>query len=321
VLVHERFGTATVRADGYVFDLAGARRERYPRPGALPEVELGASVEEDLARRDFTVNAVAARLSDGALTWLDGARADLEAGVLRVLHQRSFADDPTRLLRLVRYAARLGFAVEPSTDALAARAVGEGAVATVSGDRLGSELRLLAREPQPAALVGLERHGLGAAVLGEGFRTDAARVREALDACPPDARHDLVALAVCCTAVNALGERLGALGFPARERELVVAAASAPARLGELPAGDVELWRALRHEPPEAVAALATPAARRWLDDVRHRRLEIGGADLLAEGLSGPAVGRALEAATVAMLEGAAPDRDTQLAAALRSAR
>src|SRR5829696_243915 len=67
VVEHERFGTATVRAPGGVLlDLAAARRETYPRPGALPEVVLGASVEEDLARRDFSVNALAVRPADGA---------------------------------------------------------------------------------------------------------------------------------------------------------------------------------------------------------------------------------------------------------------
>jgi tRNA nucleotidyltransferase (CCA-adding enzyme) len=321
VVVHPRFGTATVNADGWVFDLAGTRRETYARPGALPDVELGATLEEDLRRRDFTVNALAARLADGALTALPGAREDLEAGVLRILHERSFVDDPTRLVRLARYAARLGFAVEPATDERAAEAVCAGALTTVSGERIGNELRLLAREPQPAALTALERHGLGAAVLGEGFAVDADALCAALDACPPDARRDLVALAACCRDVRGLGERLAALGFPARERETVVAAASAPERLGELPAGDAALWRALRHEPPEAVAVLGTPAARRWLEDVRHRRLSIGGDDLVAAGLSGPAVGRGLEAAMVAMLDGAAPDRDSQLAAALDSAR
>ena len=116
--VHDRFGTATVQADGFAFDLAGARRERYPRPGALPEVELGATLRDDLERRDFTVNAMAIGLADGALTTWAGARDDLAAGVLRVLHAGSFVDDPTRMLRLVRYAARLGFRPDPQTDAL-----------------------------------------------------------------------------------------------------------------------------------------------------------------------------------------------------------
>src|SRR4051812_31275080 len=146
--IHAHFGTATVRAPGHTFDLVSARTERYPRPGALPEVELGASAEEDLARRDFSVNAIAVRVADGALIAWPGALEDLEAGVLRILHDASFRDDPTRLLRGARYAARLGFAPEPATDALWADAVRSGTLATVTGPRLGEELRLLAREPQ-----------------------------------------------------------------------------------------------------------------------------------------------------------------------------
>ena len=122
VLVHERFGTATVRAGATAFDVASARRETYARPGALPDVEAGATLADDLARRDFTVNTFALRLSDGALTAWPGAEDDLRARVLRVLHDGSFRDDPTRLIRLARYAGRLGFAVEPRT----ARARGGG---------------------------------------------------------------------------------------------------------------------------------------------------------------------------------------------------
>ena len=163
VLVHERFGTATVRAPGATFDLAAARRESYAHPGALPDVEPGATLEEDLARRDFTVNALALRLADGAAAGWPGARDDLEAGLLRVLHDASFRDDPTRLLRLARYAARLGFAAEPHTAGLAAAAVAGGALGTVSGERHGAELRLLACEPMPDALAELARWGVGEA--------------------------------------------------------------------------------------------------------------------------------------------------------------
>src|SRR3954451_15132627 len=108
---HERFATATVEADDLAFDVARARRERYPAPGALPEVEP-ASLEEDLLRRDFTVNTLAAALgppTPGELRSAPGALEDLETRRLRVLHDDSFTDDPTRLLRLVRYAARLRF--------------------------------------------------------------------------------------------------------------------------------------------------------------------------------------------------------------------
>ena len=114
--VHERFGTATVRTGEFAFDLASARRERYPRPGALPEVELGRDDRGGPGapglhrQRDGGQPCSTATRTD----W-PGAREDLEDGVLRVLHERSFVDDPTRMLRLVRYAARLGFAPDPGT--------------------------------------------------------------------------------------------------------------------------------------------------------------------------------------------------------------
>ena len=178
--MHDRFGTAVVRSQAATFDVVTARTETYAEPGALPDVRPGATIEEDLGRRDFTVNAIALRIADGALAEWPGARADLGAGVLRVLHERSFEDDPTRLLRMARYGARLGFEPDPDTDALAAAAT----VETVSGGRLGSELRLLLREPQPAALLALERHGLGRAVVHPAFRVDARLVTAALGPVP-----------------------------------------------------------------------------------------------------------------------------------------
>ena len=318
VTVHERFGTATVEADEVTFDLAGARRERYPRPGALPEVELGASLAEDLARRDFTVNAIALHLADGALTAHEGARADLDARRLRVLHERSFLDDPTRLLRLARYAARLGFDVEPRTDDLAAAAIAGGALDTVTGSRLGAELRLLAREPQPAALAALERRGLGTALLGPGFAVDPDLVARAVALTPRDGESGLAALAAALVGASGVGASLDRLGFPAYERETVAEAAAAPP-LRAVP--DAELWRALRRARPEAVAVAGArgdgATARRWLDDVRGRRLAITGHDLVAAGLEGPAVGAGLDAAMEAMLSGRADGREEQLAAAL----
>jgi tRNA nucleotidyltransferase (CCA-adding enzyme) len=337
IVAHERFGTATVRAAGAQADLASARRERYAHPGALPEVELGATLEEDLARRDFSVNAIAVELARGRPAAADGALADLAARRLRVLHERSFLDDPTRLLRLARYAARLGFSAERGTARLAAAAVRDGALATVTGPRLGAELRLLAAEPQPAALQALAEHGLGAAVLAPGFAVDPTLVERALASCPLDARDDLLALAAACVGIGRgeLAARLDVLGWPATERDVVVVAASRARTLArELAeparAAPSRLWALLRREPAEAVAlagALAAGAgkegevaasrAERWLRELRHVRLEIGGDDLLAAGVSGPPVGTALEAALAAALDGHAPDRDAQLAAAL----
>src|SRR5215210_94617 len=145
-VLHDRFGTATALGE---VNVAASRRERYERPGALPEVKLGVPIREDLARRDFSVNAIAVRLADGALETHPGALEDLEARRLRALHERSFLDDPTRLLRLVRYAARLRFQIEEDTRAWTFAAVAAGALDTVSPPRLGAELRLLLGEPQP----------------------------------------------------------------------------------------------------------------------------------------------------------------------------
>jgi tRNA nucleotidyltransferase (CCA-adding enzyme) len=326
VLVHERFGTATVRGAEGAFDLAGARRERYPEPGALPVVELGASLGEDLARRDFTVNTLALRLADGELTGVDGARDDLDGRVLRVLHDASFRDDPTRLVRLARYAGRLGFAVEPHTAALAGLAISVGALGTVSGERLGAELRLLAGEPQPAALAALAERGLGRALL-PGFALDTGLTERALALCPVDARSGLVALgsAVRDAAAADVAARLRELGFPAGEAEAIVACAELDRLLSELDgARPSETDALLRRRPVEAAvvaAAAGSEAARDWLERARHLRLEIDGDDLLAAGLAGPPIGRGLLAARAALVDGEALDREAQLAAALAAAR
>jgi tRNA nucleotidyltransferase (CCA-adding enzyme) len=252
--VHERFGTATVRTATDAFDLTSARTETYERPGALPTVRLGATIEQDLARRDFTVNAIARALDGREVAW-PGAHEDLRAGTLRVLHDRSFVDDPTRMLRLVRYAHRLGFAPDPHTAAL----VDVGLLATVSQERVDREIRLLlAESPHLLAEYG------------------------------PLARTPEITAAI---------ELHGTLDVP-----------------------DVELWRRLRRQRPETIdllVAAGDPGARRWRGEVSRRRLEIGGRDLLERGLTGPAIGAGLERATVAMLEGRAPDRETQLQAAL----
>jgi tRNA nucleotidyltransferase (CCA-adding enzyme) len=311
VTVHERFGTATVKTEGYAFDLAGARTETYAHPGALPTVHLGATIAEDLARRDFSVNAIAVSLGDGAITEWPGARADLEAGVLRVLHDRSFADDPTRMLRLVRYAARLDFAPDAHTEAL----IDPRALDTVSGDRAGNELRLALGEPR-AALRALDAWGLGAALLGPGFH--AGWLTERAPTGP-------LALAAACvgTEREALAARLDHLGFERQDRTVIVDAASGFERLhGQLDGSDADLWRLLRRERPETVQLLAAAGesgAQRYLDRIRHRKLSITGDDLVAAGLTGPQIGEGLARAMEAMLDGHAPDKPSQLAAAIPS--
>ena len=278
------------------FDLAGARRESYARPGALPDVELGASLDEDLARRDFTVNAIALHLADGELTFHAGAREDLDARRLRVLHDASFRDDPTRLLRLARYAARLGFEPEPRTDALAAAAVAGGALETVTGSRLGAELRLLAREPQPAALAALQRHGLGQALLGPGFDVDPDLVARAVALTPRDGDAGLAALATALLGADDIAATLDRLAFPAYERETVAAAADgvprcATARTSSCGAGSGTPGRRPWRWPARSATCGRAALARRGSPPAagdhrpRHRRRRA----------RGPAVGAALD--------------------------
>ncbi len=150
--VHQRFGTATVVAGSLAIDLVTARREAYPSPGALPIVEPG-GIADDLARRDFTINAMAMPLpavSDQLVDPHDGS-ADLTAGLIRVLHDGSFRDDPTRILRAVRYAARFGFAIERETADLMGNALSARTLSALSGDRLRHELERTFHERDPVA--------------------------------------------------------------------------------------------------------------------------------------------------------------------------
>jgi tRNA nucleotidyltransferase (CCA-adding enzyme) len=323
LVVHDRFGTATVTAGGHVYDLATVRAETYPRPGALPDVRSG-TLEEDLLRRDFTVNAIAVAL-DGRAIAAPHAYEDLDARLLRVLHDRSFLDDPTRLLRLVRYATRLGFAVEAATAALASDAIAGGALGTVSPTRVGNELRLLLREPSAVdALAWVAEWPLL-----PGMALDRGLAERALALLPADGRADLLLLACACRAVApaTLGGRLDALGFVARERDVVLACVRADGIEERLNGASrpSEIAAAVGGAPVEAVALAgalgALEAARAWIEELRHVSLDIDGDDLIAAGVpQGEALGRGLAAALRARLDGEAPDPDAQLAVARAAA-
>jgi tRNA nucleotidyltransferase (CCA-adding enzyme) len=249
-----------------------------------------------------------------------------------VLHDRSFSDDPTRLLRLARYASRLGFSVEPHTRSLADAAVREGAVGTVSGARVGTELRLLAREPDPvAAFAALAELGLDSAVHERLRLEDPELARRAVELLPSDGRRDLVVLALALATMHAveIGPLLDSLAFEARDRDVIVAtverAPELAAKLSKARSA-AEIAAAAANAPAElvAVAGAMGPAAAAsdWLERLRHVRLTIDGDDLLRAGVpEGPAVGVGLRAALAAKLDGAAADREDELAHALRAAR
>jgi tRNA nucleotidyltransferase (CCA-adding enzyme) len=150
VLVHARFGTATIVLGECRVDLATARKETYSHPGALPDVAPG-TIHDDLARRDFSINALALPLAESEPRVLDphGGVADLRAGLIRILHRNSFVDDPTRICRAIRYEQRLGFHVEEETLARLKDAISQGYLHTVSGDRLRHELEYMLQEENP----------------------------------------------------------------------------------------------------------------------------------------------------------------------------
>jgi tRNA nucleotidyltransferase (CCA-adding enzyme) len=183
VLIHSRFGTATwilnestlkrlnfpildIADFSLSFDLISARAETYSSPGVLPTVKRS-TIDDDLRRRDFTVNAMAIRL-DGdhfgeLLDPLDGQK-DLEQKLVRVLHNKSFIDDPTRMFRAVRYSIRYGFELEPETLKLfndEAKSV----LSELSGERLRHEFDLAFNETESISVLGtLQEFGLVAII-------------------------------------------------------------------------------------------------------------------------------------------------------------
>jgi tRNA nucleotidyltransferase (CCA-adding enzyme) len=297
---HERFATAKVELDGHEVDVATARTETYSSPGALPVVEPAGSIEADLGRRDFTINAMAVPLSgEAGLIDPHGGRADLENGLLRVLHGKSFEDDPTRAIRAARYAARLGLRLENETEALLRAADLE----AVSADRREAELLRLAGEPTaPEAYRLLDEWGLVA--LREGGVELARRVGELLELPLWELRAERNRAVHEAAMGEPRGERALADGDPSRPSEAVALATAYSA---------VEI-------------VLARAGGADWLDDYLEKwsevELEIGGDDLIAAGIEeGRAVGRGLAEAKRRKLDGEISGREEELAAALAAAR
>ena len=154
--VFERFATARLAfPDGLKMDIATTRRESYAQPAVLPTVQP-ASIEEDLYRRDFTINAIAMQLNPGQFgRLLDayGGQRDLRACTIRVLHAGSFQDDPTRIFRAIRFEQRFGFRLERITARLLAQAASRNLIQQLSGPRLKNEILLLFAEHDPVRAI------------------------------------------------------------------------------------------------------------------------------------------------------------------------
>lgn len=333
---HQRFGTAIVSyGDSERIDVVTTRTEFYDAPGALPAVER-AGLREDLFRRDFTINAMAVSLGTedfGRLVDPYGGRADLETRVLRVLHNLSFIDDPTRIFRGIRYEARHGFRFEEHSARLVRGCIEMGLVGDLSSSRLRDELVALLEDPGAAA--GIRRLGeLGAdRAIHPHLRGDdeaaalfarATALRDELGVDIPSWRIGLASLARRM-ASNEAYDWLDRLTLRRRDAERIVSAIIVAPRIVER----------LRTEPLDSaqLVALADPFApdaplvalaledRRELRDyfarLRNVRIEIGGGDLIEMGLAeSPQVGEILGEIRRRKLNGELDGRESELAAA-----
>ena len=148
---HQAFLTATIVYKDIRIDVVTARSESYKRPASYPDVEPG-TIKEDLFRRDFTINAMAAAINKkdfGRLVDFYSGSKDLKKGIIRVMHDKSFIDDPTRIFRAVRFSARLGFRIEPHTRKLIRKAVSDGLLGEVNRGRIRKEIELFLKEKDP----------------------------------------------------------------------------------------------------------------------------------------------------------------------------
>jgi tRNA nucleotidyltransferase (CCA-adding enzyme) len=345
---HEKFQTAVVKgtdpsARELRIDVATARTEFYGAPGALPEVERS-TLRHDLARRDFTINAMAASLKAedlGSTYDFFGGFRDIRQKTVRVLHNLSFVEDPTRLLRAIRYEARLGFRMDGHTLSLARGSIETRLVGDLSSVRLRDELLdILAEKRVASALERIAELGLDRAMhprLDAGPEAVVLVERASrLISRPPyaEARKPLVYLACLCRLMSAdeVYDWLERLRLRRQEQDVVAGAVTvAPVlseRLSGAPVPPSELYELLGGQPVEVLlmAVLLAPEhspaeerAAAYLERIRGAELEISGEDLRKAGVpESPALGGALKQVLALKLDGFVSTREEELEAALR---
>ncbi|MDF2631383.1 MAG: putative poly polymerase, partial [Symbiobacteriaceae bacterium] len=311
---------------------------------ALPVVEH-AALREDLYRRDFSINAMAVPLGPkGHLGLVDyfGGWQDLQDRQIRILHSLSFIEDPTRILRAVRFAHRYEFRLEEETASCAKEAVAQGFLDRVSIERLRNELILMWKEPRSgAAMATLQELGLMGKLLPEVEPLMSQELTALLDGYEAlaETMPDIYA-----EATPWLGKLMLLLhrlplpdGVKAAQRlklrreqtqpllHVLTTWQMARAVTVERSAGRADVVLTLADWPPDGLLLLSllrgSERVVRFWREWRHVRLAITGADLIAAGLpAGPLIGRVLARVLSDRLEGQAPDPDSQLALALRYA-
>lgn len=340
-----RGAIAAARQRSPGIDFVSTRRESYARPGALPEVSPG-SIEEDLRRRDFTINTLALRLDGrhyGQLLDPLGAQDDLDHGLVRALHLDSFKDDPTRMLRGIRYEQRLGFRIEPKTLRMIREATGW--LRQVSPHRLRQELEASVKEERAASMIRrMGRLGL-LAEIHPALPYDSGCLRRVrslsrarpvgLDAALPQSEDGiewlLWLLDLSPAQVRSVGRRLQ---FKSRmTAELLSAVRLWRVRRSLAGFRPSQLTRKLDQSPAHSVQAVekALPSGRlkrllrTYLTKWRSQRPVTTGADLIRRGVpEGPVYARILERLRAGWIDGtiATPKQEHQaLDALLRRVR
>ena len=325
VTVHSRFGTATVEIEGGRVDIVTARRESYPFPGSLPEVSAG-SLVDDLARRDFSINAMALPLLGDSPEVIDphGGIQDLIDKSVRTLHPGSFSDDPTRMLRAVRYQQRLGFMIADNTVSELKEALAGGHADAVSGDRWRHELQLIFDEERAAEML-LSAIGLGVLAALHPALSDGQGLVDLAGESNLGPMDYLAALVATLTAAD--GEAVNRrLNLPAAwaniVRDTIALRELAPVLSGQ-PVEVSAVCLALDGLDPDAIAASARASKnpqvagllRRYLAEWRLIVPALTGDDLLAMGVPpGPRIGELLRKLHSAKLDGLAGSEEDERA-------
>jgi tRNA nucleotidyltransferase (CCA-adding enzyme) len=333
VRTHRQFGTAVVLyGEDERVDLVTARSESYHAPAVLPTVEPG-SIDDDLHRRDFTINAMAVSLKGenlGQLVDPFGGREDLEAGRIRILHDQSFVDDPTRILRAIRYEDRYGFRMDDETVRLARECIETGHVGDLSGARLRDELEALLEEGDVShAIPRLAELGAQKEIHPHVLADEEAvrlfdRLRElnqryGLEI--PAWRLGFVALARKLPPEE-IAEWLDGLKIRRPDaHQIEHAVVDGPRIADDLDGTPADVVAAAEpHDPDAPLFALAltdAPQLHEYFDRLRGIRLEISGADLAGVGLGeSPRVGEILAEVRRRKLNGELDGREAELEAA-----
>ena len=327
IITHLRFSTAKLTWDRWSVDFATSRSETYDKPGALPRVKPS-SIDSDLSRRDFTINAMAVHLNPGDYgKLLDpcGGRNDLKKKVLRVLHEKSFADDATRIWRALRYEQRLGFRLERKTLSLLKRDIDM--LDTVSSDRIRYEIECILREGYPEKILRrAEELGVLAklhpALKGNGWREQKfAQARQLTSPHPPEIGLYLALIAYPLNDEEAesLISRLNLPKSLARTVRDTIALKD-QIRLVNIPGiSPSSIYNFLDGYSAQALVAssLATksPTAsqniRFFLSKLRHVEASLSGEDLMKMGVTqGPQIKEVLELLRQARLNGRVTTRE-----------